>query len=127
MTASKPPAELGKDGRALWRRVTSDVPADWELDSRDLTSLAVACHATDRAMQLEKCVSADGPMVVGSTGQPVVHPAIAEIRQQRALAAQLVGKVEVEPPAAKTGGMNRRQRSQLADARGKRWPRGAAG
>jgi P27 family predicted phage terminase small subunit len=90
---SKPPASLGASGRALWRRVIGDIAQGWELDQRDLANLASACAATDRVTELEEYVRSEGLAVRGSKGQPVLNPAIPEIRQSRALVAMLLSKV----------------------------------
>ena len=127
---AKPPAGLGKVGKQLWRDVVADVAEGWQLDALDLARLEAACHAADRVDALEAAVDEDGLMIRGSTGQNVLHPAVSEARQQRALATALLGKVELTP-GEKTGHLSARQRNQrrdqLAEARKARWPRGASG
>ncbi len=40
----KPPAGLGKAGRALWRSIQNDLEDGWALDARELHLLARACR-----------------------------------------------------------------------------------
>jgi P27 family predicted phage terminase small subunit len=118
--APKPPIGLGKAGRALWTRITGDVRVGWDLDERDLMLLEGACAAHDRVAELEAVARREGVTGKGSRGQGVVHPAIGEARLQRALSAQLLGRVELTAPAARTGHLNGRQRAELrrAESRG---------
>lgn len=123
MTTYRRPTGLQPAGRALWKRVTGDVAANWQLDAKDLAALESACRATDRAGQLEHQVEDDGVMVDGSKGQPIVHPAIAEARLQRQLAAQLLARIELGPADRR---MSERQREQLENARAaRRWGKAA--
>ena len=85
----------------------------WELDARDRSNLASACEVTDRINELEALVRSEGLVVRGSKGQDRLNPAISEIRLQRQAVAMLLGRVEVAPPAAKTGHLNSRQRAEL--------------
>jgi P27 family predicted phage terminase small subunit len=119
----QPPKGLGDQGRALWRRIVNDVADGWELDARDLVLLTSACRLADQVHALELVVAEEGVMSKGSAGQPVPHPAAVEIRLSRVAQAQLLGKVELAPPAERTGHLNKRQRDQLRDARAKRWPK----
>ena len=107
----KPPSGLGSHGRELWRAVIEDVQAGWELDARDLAALASACHAMQRAHELERVVRQEGLTV---SGRP--HPAIGEARRQRTSAQALLKQVETCPPAMKTGHLNVRQRAELRSA-----------
>ena len=109
----KPPSGLGPAGRSLWRRVVADVPADVELDARDLIFLEQAGRASDRVSELEELIARDGLMIAGSKGQDRLHPAVAEARMQRQLVAVLLSKIELDVPGVKTGSLNVRQRADL--------------
>lgn len=110
------PKGLGPAGRALWKRVLADVAAGWELDERDVSCLRGACRAEDRAQELDRLVETEGLMVTGAAGQAKLHPGIPEARAQRQQVALLLARVEMAPPAPRTGHLNVRQRAQLRSA-----------
>jgi hypothetical protein len=111
--AQKPPAGLLKAGIGLWKAVVRDVDEAWELDARDLHVLELAARAADRAAELGDLIDRDGLMIAGSTGQDRLHPAVVEQRMQRQLSAVLVAKVQLEPPAVRTGHLSGRQRADI--------------
>lgn len=117
------PHGLGRAGGRLWDEITASVPDGWELDGRDLALLRRACELADSEATLRASVRADGQIVTGSHGQPVLHPAVREARQTTVALAAVLSRVEVKPPHQRTGGMSKRQRDQLRDARAKRWPK----
>jgi phage terminase small subunit len=92
--AVKPPSGLEASGRALWRTVIADVPADWELDARDLAVLEAACRQADDVAALEAAVARDGVTVVGAAGQARLNAAVTELRQARLALARLLGQVD---------------------------------
>jgi hypothetical protein len=79
----------------LWRAVTSDVPADWELDARDLAVLEAACRQADDVALLEEAVARDGVTVEGAAGQSRLNAAVTELRQARLALARLLGQVDL--------------------------------
>jgi hypothetical protein len=118
------PGGLGVAGRRLWRVVVSDADSqEIDLDSRELTWLEDACRLTDRLEEMEIVLTATGTfMVKGVAGQPVAHPLIAEIRQTRALRAQLLARITVSPPEEKQQSSGVFPRAvQARDAASKRW------
>ena len=101
----RPPGGLGNSGRALWRSIVKGLPDGWELDEREQAILKLAARQVDAVAQLEGVVAKQGAMVRGSTGQPVVHPAVVEARQGRVVVSRLLGQLalpnaEQEPQAA---------------------------
>ncbi len=69
-----PPANLGGIGQDLWSIL-------WDLGAgvyqmTDQWAIETFCSLWERRQQLLAVVAAEGMMTVGSTGQPVVHPAI---------------------------------------------------
>ncbi len=69
-----PPADLGGIGQDLWTIL-------WDLGSgvyqtTDQWAISRWCSLQERRQELLAVVAAEGLMTVGSTGQPVVHPAI---------------------------------------------------
>ena len=97
------PGGLGVAGRRLWKTVVSDADSqEIDLDSRELTWLEDACRLTDRLEEMETVLTATGTfMVKGVAGQPVAHPLLGEIRQTRALRAQMLARITVSPPEEK--------------------------
>jgi hypothetical protein len=87
----KPPRGLARRGRAFWRATVSV----YELDGPELELLAETCRVLDVIDVLEARVRADGASVVGSRGQVRVHPAVAELRGQRALLGRLIGQLSL--------------------------------
>src|SRR4051794_9342986 len=98
-----PPKGLGAVGKALWKSVLEDLPDGWDLDHRELQILSLAARQADDLERLEKAIKKDGTMTVGSTGQPILHPAIPEARQARQSIGRLLGALalpdEDEEPA----------------------------
>lgn len=86
MTSHKPPAGLGARGSAFW----ADVTGVWELDRHELELLAEACRCLDQLDALQAALDSDGVMTVGSTGQPRVHPALAQLNATRATLGRLL-------------------------------------
>jgi hypothetical protein len=106
---SKSPGGLGPSGRELHRQILDDLPPNWELDAKDHHNLDAACRAADRVHELEQIIARDG--LVTADGK--VNPVVVECRLQVQLGVHLLSKVEVTPPAAKTGHLNGRQRAEL--------------
>lgn len=90
-----PPRGLGEAGLALWQAILADLGDDFELDHRELSILALAARQADHLALLEARVAEDGPMILGSAGQLIVHPGIAESRQARLTINRLLGAVEL--------------------------------
>ena len=116
MSGSRAPAGLQAAGRRVWRELHSAVATGWTLDERDLVVLTEAARQADLVAELERAIARDGVTVLGAAGQQRLHGAVTALTQARALLARLLAQVEIEPPAAKTGHMNRRQRAQLRSA-----------
>ena len=85
-TKPKPPNGLATRGRKFWR----DVVDEFDLTDAERHLLHEACRSLDRIDALEAVVTTEGQTVTGSTGQTVLHPAIAEARQQRLVLGRLV-------------------------------------
>jgi phage terminase small subunit len=118
----KPPTRLGSTGRALWSSVAKGLPEGWELDEREVAILTLAARQSDDLTRLE-AIKQDGAMVKGSTGQPVVNPAITEARQARLAIGRLLGQLALpdEDEQARTEPGQRGQKAARA-----RWDRRAA-
>ena len=109
-TKPSAPAGLSKPAKDLWKAVVSR----WDLRPDELDVLADACRVSDRIAELEEALGS-GVMTEGSMGQPVLHPAVAEIRQQQALKASLWRSLRL-PDDVETG---QREDEQSPSAEGR--------
>ena len=91
MSAPRPPAGLGPEGRRLWRAVTTD----FDLDQHELTLLREVARTADACTDLQAVVDAEGRMVTDHLGNSRVHPAAVELRQTRILFARLLSCLRV--------------------------------
>lgn len=78
-------------GRALWKSLHED----YEFDSHEETLVFETCRVVDVIADLADSVSSDGLMIVGSMGQKVLNPAVAEMRQQQMALSRLVGMLNL--------------------------------
>ena len=85
----KVPSGLGACGRRLW----ADTLAVYDLCAHEKNLLLQACHTLDLINTLQRRVSRDGVMSVGYKGQPVAHPLLNELRQNRALFGSLLSRL----------------------------------
>jgi hypothetical protein len=100
----KPPAGLGRSGRALWRAVV----ADFDLEEHERQLLHETCRTRDLCDRLQGVLDEEGPMSESSQGVRV-HPAAVELRQQRITLARLLAALnvptgETEEPAQRRAG-----------------------
>lgn len=89
-TAPKPPRDLQRSGRALWRAVV----ADFDLEEHERQLLHETCRTRDLCDRLQSVLDKDGPMSESSQGIRV-HPAAVELRQQRITLARLLAALNV--------------------------------
>lgn len=81
------PEGLGAAGTALWCGLT-DV---YVFAPREVAVLTLACRQADDVAALEAALAEDGPVVVGSRGQPRLSAVVTELRQGRVALARLLG------------------------------------
>lgn len=114
MSKATAPKGLDSVGSKLWR----DVTGKYDLRVDELTVLEKACRASDRivAMELELGVRV---MSIGSMGQPVVHPLVAEIRAHEAQVASLLARLKLPDDPAGAGEVPRS--TQARSAAQSRW------
>lgn len=96
-----PPGDLKRSGRALWRAVV----ADFELDEHERQLLHETCRTRDLCDRLQAALDNDGVMSESSQGVRV-HPAAAELRQQRITLARLLAALNV--PTGEESGVARK-------------------
>ncbi|WP_068483469.1 hypothetical protein [Pseudoclavibacter helvolus] len=87
----EPPGVLRDRGSELWR----NLHATLEFDLHETVVLIEACRTLDRIDGLQTVLDRDGLTTTGSTGQTIVHPAVAEQRQQQASLARLVSQLNL--------------------------------
>lgn len=93
----KPPAGLGKAGRALWRDVLTPVTLENPMEVQALTE---ACRLADDLVRLREQLATSELVVQGSTGQPVENPLLGAVRLAVALQAKLLGSISIEVDAS---------------------------
>jgi len=77
--------------------------AAYELESLDEVELLVeACRMLDQAEALQEILDCDGLQVLGSAGQPRVHPAVAELRSSRLALGRLLAQLALPDPEEET-------------------------
>lgn len=90
-TVKAPPVELGSRGRALW----GDLWGTYEFDPHETEMVMETCRTLDVIDKLTESIEVDGVMITGSQGQKVLNAAVAELRQQQAAFARLVGQLNL--------------------------------
>lgn len=121
-----PLSGLGQAGKGLCEAVVADLPDGWELDERERVLLNLAGRQADDLARLERVIAKKGAMALGSTGQPVVHPAVAEARQARLAISKLIGELELPDEEEKPSTSASKRAKKAADARWGRRGRVAA-
>lgn len=93
------PAYLKSKGTQVWRSVTTD----YVLRDDEKVLLEQICREADLIQELQEELRRLPIMMTGSMGQDIVNPLLMEIRQHRALMAQLHARLdlpELDKPAA---------------------------
>ena len=124
-TIPRPPRGLQREGRALWRAMHREFSFDQEPGT--LAILEQACRTADVIDRLQVVVDgATDLRVRGSQGQPVGMPELAELRQHRALLAQLISRLGLPDNAPDEGVDELAERRSAAGriAAKARWKRG---
>jgi hypothetical protein len=110
----KPPADLGAEGKKLWREIVRDAAGQGlALDARELVWLRTAGKLADRVDALETELAGMSMVVSGYNGQPVANPLLGEIRFHSQLITQILARLKVDVPesAGVTVGASNRYRT----------------
>jgi hypothetical protein len=96
---SRPPADLGQDGKKLYRAVMRDMSAqELVFDAREMVMLRRCAAMCDRIGLLERELDGADLLVPGYMGKGLVgNPLMAELRQTEALLVQTLARLR--PPA----------------------------
>ncbi len=119
----KAPKDLGPEGGRVWTAVMEDVPADWELTSRELAMLRNAAKQGDLVADLQKALDDEGVVAVGAAGQRRLSQVATELRQSRIAFARLLGEIPIPDEEDGKPVTSASQRGQKAAAA--RWKRGS--
>jgi P27 family predicted phage terminase small subunit len=86
--ATMPPAPSGlqEAGRAAWTRIWRSAP--WLVPEADALLVGLVCSSLDQRATLQAMLDRDGPVIAGTRGTKVLHPAA---RQLRGIDGQLAG------------------------------------
>jgi hypothetical protein len=122
-TNPAPPDDLGAAGRELHDRLTAGIvfrPDEWAV-------VVLACRTADTLAVLAEAMDGQPLLTTGSTGQPVVHPLILELRAQRDALARLLSRIPLPDDDEDEASEARRRRSAAASRAAKaRWHGSAA-
>lgn len=92
----KIPAALGKRGALLWTSIMDGPDGPLEGDQHDEEMVLETCRILDVIDALSAAIDRDGVTTKGSTGQIVIHPAVAELRLQQQSFARLLAQLNLE-------------------------------
>ena len=100
----KPPADLGAEGRKIWRSIARDVAEQGlALDARELVWLRSAGKIADRIALSEAEIDGADLIVPGYNGQPTANPLLGEIRLHSHLLAQALARLRVDAVESASG------------------------
>jgi hypothetical protein len=116
--AAKTTRRFGAAGQKLFTEVTGA----FQLDAHELELLTQAAHTCDAMAELQRQVDKDGVLVKKDFEGPLrAHPALVELRAQRAVYARLVSALRVAGDAVERPQSTRGRPTNFeADRRGLR-------
>jgi hypothetical protein len=103
------PVGLSKRARAMWTATTTR----YELRDDELRILEDACREVGLIDQMESALGSADLMSIGSMGQPVVNPLLAEVRQHRNVLASLLRHLKL-PDDSGEGAVNQQRQAGQA-------------
>jgi DNA-binding transcriptional LysR family regulator len=98
----KPPADLGAEGRRLWRDILRDAAGQGvELTAQELVYLRQAGKLADAIARMEADVAEAPTVVAGYLNRGnVIQPLLPELRMHRQLLGQMLARVKTDMPEA---------------------------
>ncbi len=122
-TRTKTPARQALSaGAQLRARLDRELGDGLVWDHRELEVLDRAAAMADVIATLEAAVERDGLVVTGSTGQPRLHPAVAELRQSRLALLRMLESLKLPQDSGIVRSARNEKKARNARAR---WGRGA--
>ena len=112
---SEVPEGLQARGAAIWESIMADLDGE----AYDVALVLELCRIADTLEGLAAVVARDGLTVSGSAGQTVIHPAVAEARQQQAAFARLLTQLNLE--TVDVGAVLSPRQASAKQAAVKRW------
>jgi hypothetical protein len=109
----EPPGGLKDAGAALWR----DVLAKYGLSAAELRLLEAAARLVDEISELQVSLDEHGPIIKGSRGTLIAHPALRELRDHRALFARTVKQLALPAEDAQPESWTTKRARDAANAR----------
>lgn len=109
---------LGLRGQRLWDAILG-AEDGLDGDQHDRELVAETCRILDVIDGLSTAVDRDGVTVSGSRGQTVVHPAVAELRQQQLAFSRLIAQLNLDE--AEVGAILSARAASAKRAGQKRW------
>lgn len=95
----------------------ADLDDELEFAATELELLRRVCALADREAALTALIERDGMTTKGSTGQTVLHPAVAELRHVESALTSLLPRVSTEDSAGRPLTMKQQRAKVAADAR----------
>lgn len=110
------PECLGTAGAALWHSITSMTLDGASIDLRpdELAVLGEACKTADTIAMLEQSLHGAPVIIAGSRGQDTVHPAVVELRHQRAALSTLLRRLDLPDTEDSWDNLTASQRARKA-------------
>lgn len=109
MSKAKAPSDLGQSGKSLWDSLVNK----YEFRPDEIVVVTRIARALDRLDAMAESLG-DKIMSTGSTGAPVVHPLIAEIRAHEALVASLFKQLNLPDEDSAAGESSRSTQARKA-------------
>lgn len=98
-TPPAPPKDMGEAAKLEWKGLAADLVAAGTLAASDLRALRLLSEVLAQIGVLEDALAREGLTIIGSTGAPKAHPAIAGLAQARAMAHRLLTDFGMVPRA----------------------------
>jgi P27 family predicted phage terminase small subunit len=103
--APQPPADFDDAAKKTWRSSLKALRDQGTWQDSDRDALERYCRAVSRARGARAVVASEGLTAVGSTGQPVTHPAVRIAREAERDAAEYARDLLLTPRARRTAGV----------------------
>lgn len=93
----RPPAEMGAEARAEWKRVLPVLVERRVLSPGDLAGVEAYCNAVGDAAQARAAIAKDGAYVTNARDELKRHPGFATLREANQAARQWAAELGLTP------------------------------